>query len=410
VHSYQYTEERVENELGSKIAEVFSEFDEKPIASGSIAQVYRAVLNGETVAVKVRHPNVREHIVKDFIVMKWVADFAEKVLGMQWLNLSESLSQFSGTIASQTRLDVEGWHLYLFNRNFRKWRDVSFPRPIVVTESVLVESFEHGETVSKYAKIMPKAVRKAKDRMVRINGGTPSSSSPETFAEGSVARLELAHFIVCRGEDIYLKMLLEDNLMHADMHPGNILVAASEDVAKVSHSLVLVDAGMVAQLTRGERHNFIGLLSAVGEGGARGGKEAAKFILNFSPSSDYSEATRDAFAVDMNTYFDTSCGGYGAGTDLGEVLRGILGLCRKHQISVAANYATLIMNALCLDGMAGSLLPSYNILDGAKTFLRFHRFCANKGCSPLARYVVPAATRIKRITDRRFLKREKGQT
>jgi hypothetical protein len=34
----------------------------------------------------------------------------------------------------------------------------------------------------------------------------------------------LGHFMVCRGEDLYLKMLVEDNLVHADLHPGNILI------------------------------------------------------------------------------------------------------------------------------------------------------------------------------------------
>lgn len=40
---------------------------------GSIAQVYRAVLDGQQVAVKVRHPNVYEQIKLDFTIMKAIA-------------------------------------------------------------------------------------------------------------------------------------------------------------------------------------------------------------------------------------------------------------------------------------------------------------------------------------------------
>lgn len=45
---------------------MFDDFDERPIASGSIAQVYKARLDGHDVAVKVRHPNVVENIRLDF--------------------------------------------------------------------------------------------------------------------------------------------------------------------------------------------------------------------------------------------------------------------------------------------------------------------------------------------------------
>ena len=56
----------------------------------------------------------------------------------------------------------------------------------------------------------------------------------------------LSHFVVGRGEDDYLKMLLVDNLMHADLHPGNILLQDQ------GPKLVLLDVGMVARLARPE--------------------------------------------------------------------------------------------------------------------------------------------------------------
>jgi predicted unusual protein kinase regulating ubiquinone biosynthesis (AarF/ABC1/UbiB family) len=45
---------------------MFDDFNERPIASGSIAQVYKARLDGHDVAVKVRHPHVVENIRLDF--------------------------------------------------------------------------------------------------------------------------------------------------------------------------------------------------------------------------------------------------------------------------------------------------------------------------------------------------------
>ena len=56
--------------------------------------------------------------------------------------------------------------------------------------------------------------------------------------------------MVSRGEDLYLKMLLLDNLMHADLHPGNILLRRARRYGR--NSLALLDVGMVARLTRRE--------------------------------------------------------------------------------------------------------------------------------------------------------------
>ena len=75
----------------------------------------------------------------------------------------------------------------------------------------------------------------------------------------------------------------------------------------------------------------------------------------------------------MKELFQETCKGYDTNVSLGNVLRGILTLVRQNQITIDANYATLVMNALCLDGLASSLSPRYNVLDGAKSLLRLHR-------------------------------------
>lgn len=348
--------------------------------------------------MKVRHPNVEEQIGMDFIIMKWLASLVDRTNGLEWLKLSETMSQFSATIASQTDLEVEGRHLYLFNHYFKKWSSVSFPKPIILTGSILVESFEFGESVDKYTKTITCDVKPSPVRDDVMSGREQDAMNLiEAFR-----KCDLAHFIVTAGEDTYLKMLLQDNLMHADLHPGNILIqrdntgkvlprnvvelpkeigksqgvnlsaptALSSHAVSSSTRIVLVDAGMVARLVPEEQKNFIGLLEAMGEGK---GDEAANHVMKFSEGPRYNIATKIAFRKDMKKLFSTDCKGYGNNVDIGVVLRGILNLVRIHQITIDANYATLVMNCLCLDGMARSLLPTYNILDGAKPLLRFNR-------------------------------------
>jgi aarF domain-containing kinase len=90
---------------------------------------------------------------------------------------------------------------FQFNQNFdrRQWTDVGFPEPIFLSESVLIESFIPGKSV----KLVTDSIRQEWETQ-------PNSTE----------QLDAAHFIVTRGEDLYLKMLLQDGLMHSDLHPG----------------------------------------------------------------------------------------------------------------------------------------------------------------------------------------------
>ncbi|GMI21178.1 hypothetical protein TrCOL_g1894 [Triparma columacea] len=390
-HPFKYTKNLVEDALqeGGTCGEegkscfdsVFTSFSHSPVASGSIAQVHKATIRpsnpsspGTEVAIKVRHPMVAELIDRDFRIMRKLGSIIDTLSG-GWLSVRSSIEQFSHTMAEQARLDVEGYHLDLLNYNFRGWPRVNFPRTIYATQTIVIESFETGEVVGDLLKGL--------------------SSSDNRVSP------QLASFIVTLGESLYLKMLLVDNLMHADLHPGNILVdmtGLEEDKFK----LTLVDAGMVAQLNEAESMNFIGLLSALGASDA---DKAAEAVLSFGgvPTKN------DEFVVDMRELFKERCRGYGHNVDVGEVLRGVLNLVRKHQIRISANYATLVVNVLCIESMAKKLVPDYNVLDAGKPLLSSYRkLLCYKPKSRTRRLIfklwMPVAHMIKARNDKRFFK------
>jgi aarF domain-containing kinase len=94
--------------------------------------------------------------------------------------------------------------------------------------------------------------------------------------------------------------------------------------------------------------------------------------------------------------FKGVCRGYGTGVDVGDVLRAVLKLVRTYQVRVDVNYATLLINLLCIEGIAGSLEPSYNVLDQARPLLEPH---SNRFIRPLFRRVFPLLLSAKRNTD-----------
>lgn len=140
------------------------------------------------------------------------------------------------------------------------------------------------------------------------------------------------------------------------------------------------------------------------------GEEAAECVMKFSEKgySSYSEATKALFKQDMKELFSRTCRGYHTNVIIGDVLRQVLNLVRKYQITIEANYATLIMNCLCLDSMAQSLMPSYNILDGGKSLLRANRIGRKLHLSTIMNKVgLPLGMAMKRREDKKFLRRLK---
>lgn len=168
-HGFAYSKAAIEKAFGRQLSEIFESFEENPVASGSIAQIHRATLKhqrpGKHVAVKVRHPNVGESIKRDFVLINLVAKASDMVPGLSWLRLDESVRQFAVFMMSQVDLSREAAHLSRFIYNFRRWRHVSFPKPLYpfVHPSVLVETFENGESVSRFMEEIEGNARMKKD-------------------------------------------------------------------------------------------------------------------------------------------------------------------------------------------------------------------------------------------------------
>lgn len=339
VHPLESSEQDLAD-LGLPLAKI----GEEPLASGSIAQVHSAELEGRQVAVKLRHPGVEQALLADFKLLSHAAGLANLVPALYWLNAPAMVKQFEMAMEGQCNLREEALSLEAFRRNFRRKPWMVFPAVEAATEAVLVESYEEGEHVSTF---------------IRRRQKNPSAGSEAD-----------AHFLLTQGQDCYMQMLLVDNLMHADLHPGNILIRgfSPEHSFPGPRKMVLVDAGMSKELTDSERRNFIGLFQALGDGN---GKAAAHHLLHFSDKQQCPNPA--AFEAAICELCSKQCPGYRRGVDLGAVLRGMLETVRKHHVSIDGNYATLVVNVMCIESMARGLEPRYNVLDAAYPLLRAHQ-------------------------------------
>ena len=139
--------------FGKELSEVFDKFEEMPMASGSIGQVYKASIGGEDFVVKVRHPGVKEMIDKDLSIIFGASKMISKVPYLRKFEFPATVDEFKKVLYEQTDLVKESNNLIKFTNTFKKFEDqVIFPqvKKGYVSESVLVESFIEAKPVSYY--------------------------------------------------------------------------------------------------------------------------------------------------------------------------------------------------------------------------------------------------------------------
>ncbi|MDX1434084.1 MAG: ubiquinone biosynthesis regulatory protein kinase UbiB, partial [Gammaproteobacteria bacterium] len=208
----------IERSLGSPIDVLFDEFRDTPIASASIAQVHAARLkDGREVVVKVVRPGILGTIRRDVGLLYLVAELAERY----WregrrLRPREIVAQYETTILDELDLMREGASASQLRRNFE------------------------GSDLLHVPEVYWRYTRPDVMVMERISG-TPISDI-EGLRRAGVDLRVLAE----RGVEIFFTQVMHHNFFHADMHPGNIFVDASDPALP---RYIAVDFGIMGSLT-----------------------------------------------------------------------------------------------------------------------------------------------------------------
>lgn len=206
----------VERALGRPVSEVFTEFDERPFAAASIAQVHRARLRERDLIVKVRRPGIRAQIDRDMRLLVIVLRPIEGIVPALRRFAAVALArEIWGRLQAETNLLQEARNVRRFVEGLREKPNVYVPdlEEELCTETVLVQDFSRGKRID----------------------------DPSLAADGR----RLAEVLV----DVYLHQFFVLGIFHGDPHPGNLFVL--EDGRLCFH-----DFGVVGQLTVPMRRNL----------------------------------------------------------------------------------------------------------------------------------------------------------
>jgi ubiquinone biosynthesis protein len=324
--AWRHVERSIVEDFGAPVDTVFARFDRTPIASASVAQVHRAALpDGREVAVKVRRPRLPDVVRFDLAAMVAVAWVMERIPSIALLAPVDSVREFGRAIRAQIDLSIEAANNRRFAAAFAGDPDVRFPDlvPALCSPRVLTMEWIDGVKVLD----APAVLGADAGRLARI------------------------------GFKTLLKMCFADGFVHADLHPGNILVD------RRTHTVVLIDLGLVAELDDHHRRGFARFFAAWA---AADGDTMAALTREMSPSPrirDYA-----AFAADMRAFAARYANKSLGEVDGARVAFDALGVMRRHRVRVNPGLTVCNIAIAVTEGIGKQLDPGIDLMKEALPF------------------------------------------
>lgn len=309
-------------QLGRPVEECFAAFDDTPVASASIGQVHRARLaDGREVAVKVRRAGVEETLRVDADILVGLAELAEKLPDLAPYRPRATAAEFARAALRELDFRDERRRLERFREAFAGDQRVVIPAPVPELSAARVLTLEWLEGVKL--------------------------SDPD-FAERAGADLAT---VARHGAEVFLEMIFDHGLYHADPHPGNLLLLPGGVVG-------LLDFGIVGRLGDALRDDLEDVLLAV-VADDPAALTAALLRIGSAPP-DLDEA---AFSADVADFVD-HYGRVAVGQqDLGAALTELFRLVRRHGVVLTPQLAMLLRLLVMLEGTGRRLSPSFALVD-----------------------------------------------
>src|SRR5439155_367710 len=203
-------EKVVEEDLGLSVGQLFTDFEERPVAAASIGQVHRATLpNGKRVAVKVQRPGAPRQIEADLALLYQAARIAkERIRALDFIDARALVDEFARSIRSELDYRSEGRNADRFRRNWAGHPHVEIPH--------VYWSYTRSRVLT----------------LEFLEGTQAADVDLVTYT------LEERPRLASRMAETWMTMIFRHGFFHGDPHPANILVLPGDRIG-------LVDFGQV---------------------------------------------------------------------------------------------------------------------------------------------------------------------
>lgn len=308
----------VELSLGKKVEDVFETIQDVPIGTASIGVVYRAkLLDGTSVVLKVRRPNIEKEISTDFAILKFLALQAERVSDeVKYLGVSRIIHDFTISLQTELNFNVEALNAKRFAKNLA----VHDVRKVYVVPEIYQEFCSESLLVMQEMK------------------GTPFSNTEKIKPVMKDVQDNLLY-----GVEIFMKTFLKDGFFHADLHGGNFFYLENGQIG-------LIDFGLMGSLGNRSRKNFIAIIYALIT------YNYENLIYEFLDVADYEEVPDiDHLIQDVRDALSPYVGLTVQQTNFSLVLLAVVRTLKKHQLYLPREWYIVFRSLITLDGVGKSV-------------------------------------------------------
>ncbi|SDZ90799.1 2-octaprenylphenol hydroxylase [Desulfuromusa kysingii] len=319
---------QIHRELGYPVEELFQFFDDKPLATASIAQVHRGTLKtGEQIVCKIRRPGIEPVIETDIDIMMGLAYLIEKHLpGGDLYDPIGLVKEFRRTIHRELDFSREGRTTDRFSANFQEDETIHIPKVFwdYTGQTVLTLEYISGIKISEQEKLKAAGL------------------DPKVIAKN--------------GADNFLKQVFIHGLFHADPHPGNLHVLPGNVIC-------IFDFGMVGRLDDDLKLHLTELLLCVLR------RDVDRLIRQLIYSGEvHDESNLKNLKRDLNEFIDDYYDILLQDLKIGKLLIHFVDILTEYHIKFPSNLMLLSRALFVMEGIGKQLDPDFNMVEQLKPF------------------------------------------
>lgn len=315
--------ECIEKEYGEDWRSLFSHFEETPLASASVGQVYRAVVtSGERVVVKVQRPGIENKIKEDLEIINHIAQLAQKRLRLgEIIDFPDLVQQFGISLLKELDYIQEGKSMERIHSNFRGSKKLYIPKVYwkLTTKRIIVMEEIEGYSVDHIA----------------------------TLNEAAIDVKKLAR----NCAEILIKMVFEDGFFHGDLHPGNIVI-------KRDGTLALIDFGLTGELNEESRSQMVSLFLALSK---KNESQVVDVLISLDRENHH--VHREQLRRDIKAFLEQNLNGTLSEINMGHAIQSLLETVYKNKIRVPSHLSLLAKIIMMSEEIGRRLDPEFNLTE-----------------------------------------------
>ncbi|TKX81686.1 AarF/ABC1/UbiB kinase family protein [Halorubrum sp. SD626R] len=318
----------LEDEFGP-VDETFDDFDRDPISGASLGQVYTARYEGNDVAVKVRRPGIESLVEADLRTIRWSIPIVKRFTGSgRAFSLENLADEFAKTIREEMDYEREREMLEEIRGNFADNDRIRIPTTYEAVSGPRVLTMEYVPGV-------------------KIN------QLDELDAAG-FDRNAIAQTL----QEVYLQMIIDDGVFHADPHPGNL--AVDDD-----GTVIFYDFGMSGRVDPFVQEKIVEFYVAVARQDIDAILDTLIAMGTLSPEADREVmgnvmelAIADASGEDIEQY------------QVNQIIEQVESTIYEFPLRLPPNLALVLRVATVVEGVCVTLDPEFDFISTATEYLR----------------------------------------